>query len=378
MNILVPVKRCTPLSLISAAILLLVSCQPEEPMRADQSIYNFYVGTYTNGESEGIYKYSLDAHGNLNQIGLAVKAENPSFLATASDRKILVAVNEVMNEEGVGTVESYLVSGDTLKLLNRRSSGGAHPCFVAVKDQTVLTANYTGGNIGLLNLDKMGRLSELLHVQQHDGKGTTDRQQDPHAHSVWFHPIGEEVIAVDLGTNELWISTLDTTQESLSTPQRLSMEVAAGPRHLAFHPNGKWIYVINELDNTISMVHKVNGAYRLVTSYSTLPADFEGDSFTAHVLISADGKFLYASNRGHNSIAVFQIESNGKLVLKGHKSTGGEWPRHFTLSPDEKFLLVANQHSNNIVVLKRNCESGMLKYKGEAPAPTPVCLLFDA
>lgn len=345
-------------------------------MLSDQPTYNFYVGTYTNGESEGIYKYALHPHGTMNLIGLAAKSENPSFLALARDGKTLLAVNEINNDEGVGTVESYLIAGDTLKLLNRRSSGGAHPCFIAVRDSLVLTANYTGGNVGLLKLDTMGRISEPSFIQQHEGQGTTERQTAPHAHSAWFKPGSDEVIAVDLGTNELWISELNESADSLSSPTRLGLEAGAGPRHLAFHPNGKWIYVINELDNTISMVHKVQGQYRLVTSYSTLPPDFDGESFTAHLLISSDGNFLYASNRGHNSLAVFQIEKDGQLILKGHKSTGGKWPRHFTMSPDEKFLLVANQKSDNIVVLKRNCESGMLKYKGEIKAPTPVCIVF--
>lgn len=369
------------LRLILSTLLVLgvMNCVKKEADRSaqkEQNIQYFYIGTYTNGDSEGIYKYSLDDQGNLEQVGIAAQSENPSFLALARGGKVLVAVNEVKNEAGVGTVESFLVTEEKLKLLNRRSSGGAHPCFVAVKEDLVLTANYTGGNVGLLKLDTQGRLSEPLFIQQHEGNGTTDRQLAPHAHSVWFKPASDEVMAVDLGTNELWISTLDRDTDSLSPPDRLAFEAGAGPRHLAFHPNGKWIYVINELDNTISMIQKHDNGYQLHESFSTLPADFAGESFTAHLLISSDGKFLYASNRGHNSIAVFKIEENGDLILKGHKSTGGEWPRHFTLSPDEKFLLVANQHSNNIVALKRNPESGMLRYKGEISAPTPVCLVF--
>jgi len=343
--------------------------------------HSFFLGTYTEGSSQGIYKYELSTSGKMRQVALAGRSENPSYLAKSADGKFLVAVNEIKNAEGVGTVESFLISRDTLKLMNRRSSGGAHPCFVALNASgQVLTANYTGGNIGFLQLGAQGRLSEVLNIQQHSGSGTTDRQKAPHAHSVWFRPDGKGIIAVDLGTNDLWLSSLDpvTKQFIPDHPPTLKMEAGAGPRHLCFHPNKKWVYVANELNSTISRVEILpSQEFALRESVSTLPAGFSGSNTCAHIVISSDGRFVYASNRGHNSIAVFAVNPvDGSLKLKGNKSCGGEGPRNFALSPDERFLLVANQHSNNIVSLKRQADTGMLNYANQVEAPTPVCIAF--
>jgi len=342
--------------------------------------YSFYVGTYTNSESKGIYKYLMQNDGTLKQIGLAATTENPSFLAMSSDKKYLVAVSETNNQDN-GTIASFLVEEDSLKLINQSSSGGKHPCFVAVNEAGyVLSANYTGGNIGLLKLDRNGNLSELLDLQQHSGSDITKRQKGPHAHSVWFEPNGNNVIAVDLGTNELIFSQLDTVSQKLvaSNPYKLGMKSGAGPRHLTFHPNGQWIYVINELDCTVTQVTKTEtNDYVKGASLSTLPDGFTEENTCADIHISSDGKFLYASNRGDNSIAIFSVDSDeGSLNLVGHESTRGDGPRNFSLSPDDNYLLVANQHTNNIVSFKRDKVSGLLNYVSEVEAPTPVCILF--
>ena len=341
---------------------------------------SFYVGTYTDGASEGIYKYALHSDGSISPIGLAVKSENPSFLAMSADRDFLIAINEVKNKDDVGSVESYLISNDTLKLLKRRSSGGAHPCFVAVNASgDVLTANYTGGNVGFLQLGPEGQLSELLDVQQHEGQGTTERQTAPHAHSAWFNPVDGGIIAVDLGTNELWFSTLDAESKKLipAAEQKLAMGPGDGPRHLTFHPNGKWIYVVNELSSSVTRLDRnADGIYSMGPSASTLPAGYTEPNTCADIRISSDGQFVYASNRGHNSIAVFKVNEDGSLKLLGNKGCGGEGPRNFALSPDENYILVANQHTNNIVTLKRNMTTGLLKYVSQIEAPTPVCIIF--
>jgi len=242
-----------------------------------------------------------------------------------------------------------------------------------------LAANYSGDNVGLLKLNSNGELSELLDVQQHSGKGSTDRQEAPHAHSAWFD--GDDiVISVDLGTNELWFSHLDTNREKLipSNPQKLKMEPGAGPRHLALHPNGKWIYVVNELDCTVTrLLKKGNGIYEKGGSISTLPTNFTEANYCADIHISSDGKFVYASNRGHNSIAIFHVNINdGILKAIAHQDVKGEWPRSFVLSPDENFLFVANQYTNNIVSFKRDKNTGLLEFVDEAEAPSPVCILF--
>ncbi len=362
-------------------LILLTGCQKNKNNAIQEDTdFSFFLGTYTGTESQGIYKYLLQKDGILKRIGLVAKTENPSFLAMSTDKRFLVSVNEI-NRENEGGIESYLISGDSLEFISRSTTGGAHPCFVSVnEDGFVLTANYTGGNVGLLRLNINGELSPLLDVQQHIGKGTTDRQEAPHAHSAWFESNNNKIISVDLGTNELWFSQLDTGTQKLipSNPNKLSMHPGAGPRHLMFHPNGKWIYVLNELDNTVTLVEKSNnGKYIKGGSISTLPVGFTEPSKSADIHISSEGKFVYASNRGHNSIAIYEVNAgNGSLNLIGHQPTEGEGPRNFALSPDEEYLLVANQHTNNIVSFKRDKTTGLLSSVSQIEAPSPVCILF--
>lgn len=340
----------------------------------------FYLGTYTDAGSQGIYRLILKKDGAIVNNGLAAKTDNPSFLCLSHDKKFLIAVNEI-NVEGNGTVESYRVEGEKLKLISRQRSGGAHPCFVAVNDQGyVLTANYTGGNVGLLNIDKEGKLSDLLDLEQHTGNGPTPRQTSPHVHSVWFEKNGKDFISVDLGTDAVYFSSIDikTNKIKPGKQQLLKMKGGVGPRHLAIHPHKEWIYVVNELDCTVTQILKSqDGGYSSLDSYSTLPDDFTGSNTCADIHLSKDGKFLYASNRGHNSIAVFSIdEKNGSLKLVSNVPTLGKNPRNFAISPDENYLLVANQTTENIVCFKRDKNTGLLTYISETPAPKPVCILF--
>ena len=335
----------------------------------------FYVGTYTNTQSEGIYRFSLLNDGTIKPLGLVAKTENPSYLTKSTDSGYLLAVNE--NE--AGTVSSFKVHEDSLQFISQSSSGGAHPCFVTVNNGGfVLAANYSGGNIGLLQMMDHGTLSPLLDVQQHSGSGSHARQDAAHAHSVWFDPDGETIISVDLGTNELLFSTIDPSTKKLIplTQNTLKLDPGAGPRHLAFHPQKPWIYVINELNSTVTLIKKNESGYTLRSSFSTLPRDFTEENTTADIHISEDGQFLYASNRGHNSIAIFSIGTEGKLALLGHESTRGDGPRNFALSPDNSFVLVANQLTDNIVSFKRDQETGRLEYISETEASTPVCIVF--
>lgn len=364
------------------SVFMLTSCQNKKKNSVEKKKQqSFFVGTYTDEESLGIYTYTMDTTGMLERIGLAATADNPSFLVQSHDNKFLMAVNEVSNEENMGTVSSYLISGDSLTLINSSSSGGAHPCFVTVNEAGfVLTANYTGGNIGLLKIDPEGKLTGLLDVQQHTGNGGTERQEGPHAHSTWFEPKSSTIISVDLGTNELWFSQIDTERQKL-TPNdtnNLKMAEGAGPRHLSFHPNGRWIYVVNELNSTVTHLTKNElGRYEMGNSFPTLPNDFSGSSNCADIHISSDGKFLYVSNRGHNSIVIYKVNAiDGSLSQIGHESVRGDWPRNFSLSPNEDYLLVANQYSKNIVSFKRDKVTGLLQYVDEIAAPTPVCILF--
>jgi 6-phosphogluconolactonase len=370
----------TPIIII--IVLALFGCNSSnEKKDTIESGITFFVGTYTGPDSQGIYKYILHDNGEMESVGLAAITPNPSFLTKSADNKFLLAISEVSSKDKTGMVKSYSIEDDSLVFISESTSGGAHPCFVSLdKSGFVAVANYTGGNVALLKLDKEGQLSELLDLHQHTGSGITTRQRNPHAHSAWFDPGNNRIIAVDLGTDELWLCDLDKAEQKLipADPPTLKMEPGAGPRHLTFHPNGKWIYVVNELDCTVSLVTRsTNQDLELHSSYSTLPEDFEGDNSCADIHVSLDGKFVYASNRGHNSIAIFAVnKESGELKALGHESTQGETPRNFSLTPDDTYLLVANQKTNNIVSFNRNEETGLLTKNSVIEAPTPVCILF--
>jgi 6-phosphogluconolactonase len=341
----------------------------------------FYTGTSSGAESDGIYKISMDKAGHFKKVKKAAKTDSPSFLAYGPDKRVLINVNEHRKNNGMGTVESWEINEDTLRFISKSSSGGAHPCFVSSNDSGyVVVTNYSGGNVGLLKLNANGKLSELLDVHQHKGDSVSPRQDAPHAHSAWFEPDGTGIIAADLGTNELWFYQIDQHNKKLvaKPPFKLAMAPGAGPRHLAFHPNKKWYYVLKELNSTITRIHKKsNGEYVIEESIPTLPDDFSGENLCAHILVSSDGRLVYASNRGHNSIAIFEVDQEtGKLEIPGHASVRGNWPRHFALSPNEDFLVVANRWSGNLVSFKRDAETGLLKFVDEVKIANPVCVLF--
>lgn len=324
--------------------------------------------------------FSINGVGILKKEGLVAQTDNPSFLVKSKDENFLVVVNEKGGVED-GTVESYAIVNDTLTFINRKSSGGKFPCFVTInKGGHVLTANYGDGSIGLLELKSDGKLSDLMDVEQHTGSSSNPRQKGPHAHSVWFDVNERNIISVDLGTNELWFSKIDDENKKLvsADPGRLAMPDGSGPRHLTAHPNDKWLYVINELSSSVTLVKRTDsGTYIIGSSTSTLPKNYNAPNTCADIHISSDGKFVYASNRGHDSIAIYQVDSiNGTLATVGHESTRGVGPRNFALTPDENFLLVANQKTNTLVAFKRNEEDGTLQYVDQIGAHTPICILF--
>ncbi len=360
-------------------LLLLSGCLGTQSVEKSQHGQLFFVGTYTDGASQGIYRYQLDGD-SLSSLGLAAKSVNPSFLALTPDKQIMLAVNET-DHEGTGTVESFEVSDDGLSFISSSPTGGAHPCFVTVNRKgVVLVANYSGGNVGLLSLNKSGALSPVLDVQQHFGGSVTPRQETAHVHSAWFLPRSNQVISVDLGKDELIFYTLDKREHKLvPTPSKnVLMAPGDGPRHLAFHPTHDWIYVLNELSCSVTQLQKTDAdTYEIVKSVSTLPEGYAEPNTSADIHISSDGKFLYASNRGHNSLAIYSVdEVDGSLKSIGFESVMGDGPRNFTLTPDESQVVVANQYSNNLVLFNRDKETGVLTYVSQATAPNPVCVLF--
>lgn len=340
---------------------------------------SFYIGTYTNAESKGIYKAWLTQEGKFDTVQLAAKTENPSFLAYNANKQFLVAVNEA-TKDGEGGISSFAIAKDSLTFINQIPSYGANPCHVMLTENDfVLTSNYTGGNVVLSKLNSKGLL-RFLDSAKHIGKTEHPRQEKPHVHSTWIHPATGDLIAVDLGTNELWFYTIDEkTQKLKAKPrQKLAMDSVAGPRHLTFHPKQpNWMYVLNELNATVSLVTYENNQYTIQSSIGTLPEDYTGYIASADIHISNDGKFLYASNRGYNSIAVFSINAgNGALTLVEIKKVPGAWPRNFALNKNNQYLLVANKWTNNIFSFKRDTEKGTLNLTDSIQVPNPVMILF--
>ena len=355
---------------------------------AEVDALRLYVGTYTtSGKSEGIYSYLMDPDtGALSRSG-SFKSVNPSYLAIDNSRRFLYAVNEISDFLGKpsGAVSAYAIDNlGHLRLLNEQATHGADPCYLSIDDKkrTLLVANYTGGNISVLPIRSDGTLNVVSEVKQHEGSGPKEQQKGPHAHCIIFDRSQRHALAADLGIDKVMIYNVDRVTGKLTPGKQpfAELQSGAGPRHLTFHPSGKYLYVISELDSTMTAFKydAPEGTLTHIDTISTLPSDFSGVSFCADVHVSASGKFLYGSNRGHNSIVVFEIDpGTGKLKLVEHVSTEGNWPRNFTLDPAGKFLLVANQRSENVVVFSIDAQTGRLKPTGHVEEiPSPVCLKF--
>lgn len=335
----------------------------------------FYIGTYTSDKSKGIYKSTLSTTGALSRPVLVANANDPSFLALTPDKKHLLAVNEIEN----GKIQSYETTEPKLTLNGESPSGGIHPCHISVNTQGhILTSNYSSGTVGLHQVQRDGSLSALQYTDQHQGSGTHTRQEGPHAHSAYF--LGnDQVVSADLGSNELWFSKLNPDDHTLDTLYKLAMKDNAGPRHIAIHPDNETLLVVNELDCTMSLLSKTGAdqKYQVINTTTTLPDTYKGDNTCADIHISRDGRYAYVSNRGHNSIAIFSIDSQYHVELIDHESTRGKTPRNFAISPDQRHVLVANQKSNNIVSFNRDDDTGALTFVDEIEAYTPVCILFE-
>lgn len=350
-----------------------------------------YVGTYTSGpsaKSEGIYGYHMDAGTGALTRFTSIMSVNPSFLTVDRSKRFLYAVNEVSDYLGKpsGAASAYKIDPVThnLRLLNEQATQGADPCYLSVdsRKRTLLVANYTGGSVSVFPVRSDGTLGMVAQVQQDEGSGPKEQQKGPHAHCVIFDAFERHALVADLGIDKVMIYRFDRTTGRLSPAKQPFAELkpGAGPRHLSFHPSGKFLYVINELDSTMTAFayNERVGTLEMIETVSTLPSDFSGISYCADVHVSSSGKFLYGSNRGHNSIVVFAIdELTGKLTLVEHVSTEGNWPRNFTIDPSGGFLLVANQRSDNVVVFSLDANTGRLKPTGvNEQIPSPVCLKF--
>jgi len=347
--------------------------------------FYLYVGSYTTTDKEGIAIFEFDPlDGDLKYLTTVAGIKNPSYLAIHPKKKLLFAVNETDNfgAGNTGAISSYAIDPiqGSLRLLSQVSSLGVSPCYVTI-DQSgsnALVANYSSGNVAVFPVESGGILSQGSMVQ-HQGSGPNkDRQSGPHAHSIMFDNKYAFALAADLGTDKVYSYAIGKNPSSLMLQNEFSLSPGAGPRHLDFHPNNKFVYVINELNSTITACtyDAKTGKLTEISSVSTLPEGFSGANSCADIHISKDGRFVYGSNRGHDSIVVFAVDqSSGKLTLVSHHPVKGKTPRNFMIDPTGKFLLVANQNSNNIIVFKVDTETGKLIFNGvEVKTPKPVCL----
>lgn len=340
----------------------------------------FYLGTYTKpGGSEGIYRYEIDAEsGAVKPLGLAARSDSPSYLALHPSKKFLYACNEAKG----GGASAFAIEADgSLRLLNRESSLGDGATHLSLDRtaQNVLVANYNTGSVSVLPILPDGKLGKATGFMQHKGNGPDKRRQDgPHAHSVYVDESNRRALVADLGLDKVFLYQFDPAKGALSPgePPYASVPPGSGPRHLAFGAAGL-VYVVNEMASTVSVLAPEGAGLKEVQNISTLPKDWKGSNTTAEIFLHPNGRTLYVSNRGHDSIALFSVGEKGALEAKGHVSTGGKSPRFFGLNPSGRLLLAANQESGNVVVFKVDAATGGLSPTGsEFRQAQPVCVVF--
>jgi len=356
-------------------------------VHAEDKAMLVYFGTYTGSGSKGIYAYRFDpASGALTDTGQTAMVASPSFLALDPRGRWLYAANEDWSQK-VGQVTAFVIdrASGALTKLNQVSAQGRGPCYVSVDAtaKAVLVANYGSAHIALLPLGDDGRLGEATCVLQHVGSSVNQgRQREAHAHSIFPDPTNRWAFCCDLGTDKVNVYGLDLAAGKLvpaPTPF-VKVKPGAGPRHFAFAPDGRRGYLINELDSTITAFayDAAAGTLSELQTVPTLPAGFGGKSTCADIHLAPDGRFLYGSNRGHDSLAIYAVEAaSGRLTLVGHEPSRGKTPRNFAIDPSGRWLLAANQDSNNVVVFRLDPASGKLTAVGEpVTIPKPVCVRF--
>ncbi|MCH8102473.1 MAG: lactonase family protein [Chloroflexi bacterium] len=352
-----------------------------------------FVGTYTTTTSEGIYVLRMDeSTGELSHVSHIGGVTNPSFVALNPAGAVLYAVSELASEDGAsaGSVIAYSIDRDAGRLtpINSQSTGGPGPCHLQVDATSsyVCVANYDGGSVAMLPLNEDGSLEPASHFIQHEGSSVNERRQErAHAHSFNIDPTNTFGFVPDLGQDKIVTYRLDFENGKLlpgDPPFTTSSAPGAGPRHFDYHPNGELVFVINELGNTITSYRYDSSAGTLaeIETVPTLPDGWSGSNSTADVHVSSDGRFVYGSNRGHDSLVIYEVDqATGGMSYVGHESTRGETPRNFGIDPSGQFLLAANQGTDNIVSFKRDQSTGKLEATGaEIEVPMPVCLKFLA
>ncbi|MGC4379186.1 lactonase family protein [Fictibacillus sp. Mic-4] len=348
----------------------------------DQQTFIGYVGTYTKGESKGIYSFALDPlHKRLSDVKEAASLDNPTYVTISQDNRYLYSVVKKGESGGAASFSIDSKTGE-LKRLNDQLAEGASPCHVSVdsKNQYVVTANYHKGTVEAYKTNKEdGTVQPASSIIEHHGCGPNkERQEKPHVHYAGFTPDENYVVVVDLGIDKLITYALHDGK--LTEVKSLSVQPGSGPRHLVFHPNGKNAYVMTELSSEVIVLdYKADdGSFTVSQTISTIPEGFSENNQGSAIHISSDGRFVYAANRGHDSIALFRVDQDsGKLTFIEHTSTRGNWPRDFVLDPSEKFLIASNQNSSNLVLFSRDEETGKLQLlQSDINVPDPVCVKF--
>lgn len=343
--------------------------------------YFLMIGTYTTAPSEGIEVYGYNSKDGSFQYLHRTAIKNPSFLAISPNQKYLYSVGENGQPAG-GMVSAFKLnakSGD-IELINSQTSMGNHPCYISVhkSGNWVAAANYSSGNFVYYPVGTNGSLKEPINTQHQGSSIIKGRQDGPHAHSAVFAPDGKYLVVQDLGIDKLMIYPLDGSGKiNTAMSSFMQMSPGAGPRHLDFHPNGKWAYLMEELSGNLTAMSYQNGKFKILNSVNGYPADYKGPKGSADVHVSPDGRFVYGSNRGEShTIGIFKIDpSTGKVALVATQSTMGQMPRNFNFDPTGNFLLVANQNTSDIVVFKVNKETGLLTDTGtRLIVSKPVCL----
>ncbi|HDR7985932.1 TPA: lactonase family protein [Bacillus cereus] len=341
-----------------------------------------YIGTYTKENSEGIYKFILDTEAKkIGNVTLTAKLDNPTYVTINRNNEYLYSV---VKEGESGGVAAYSIDSHTgeLKAKNRQVVEGASPCHISVDsgNHTVVTANYHKGTIESFEVnEENGTVNPTSSIMAHEGSGPNkERQEKPHAHYAGYTPDEKYVVGVDLGIDK--IITYEVKDSTLIEVNNLSVNPGSGPRHIAFHPNGKYAYVMTELSSEVIALtyNSEEGSFTELQYISTLPEQFDENSQGSAIHISSDGRFVYAGNRGHNSIAVYSVDQNsGQLTFVEHTSTEGNWPRDFVLDPTEKFLVATNEKSHNLVLFSRDESTGKLTLlQSDVVVPEPVCVKF--
>ncbi len=388
-------------ALLLAALLAsaAISIRPLNAAAASSTLV--YVGTYTDWElfgpprrnppgerSQGIYVFRFDNDtGKLTPLGLAAATDNPTYVTFSPSGRFLYATNEVYRFRGepTGAVSAFSIDAATGKLtfLNQVVARGTGTCY-AVADHTgqnLLISNFGSGSVAILPLNPDGTLRPASAFHQDTGSGPNPRQATPHSHSFNVSPDNRFAFAAQFGTDQLSVFRLDAATGSLvpGDPPSFALKPGSAPRHFTFHPNGRVAYSLNEIDNTVTVLgyDADHGSFHELQNLSTLPAEFTGRNTSAEVIVHPSGKFLYTSNRGLNSIAVFAVDESGRLRLLTNVPSGGRTPRGFSLDPSGRWLVTANQDTHNLAVFAIDAATGIPAPTGRTlEVPTPVCVKF--